>query len=83
MNQNATANAITDYPENQPISDNPKPFCERVTLRNGHVVLHGVTAAARWLGVTPASLSALARGVNAIPITWEQRARREFPELFQ
>lgn len=60
----------------------PKPFVERVTLRNGSTKLHGVSAAARWLGVTPASLSALARGVNAIPITWEQRARAEFPELF-
>lgn len=51
-------------------------------MSDGTVRLLGVSAAAAWLGVTPASLSALARGVNGIPITWAGRAREEFPALF-
>ena len=82
MVKDATRNVSLGGGSNQAICAATKPFCQRVTLANGKVVLHGVCAAARWLGVNPASLSALARGVNAIPITWEERARCEFPELF-
>ena len=80
--KDAKEHASTDCGEKQAICTTPTPYVERITLGNGRVILHGVTAAAKWMGVTPASLSALARGVNGIPITWEARARAEFPGLF-
>lgn len=83
MSETARENASTTPNDSQGFSGTSKPFVQRVVLLNGKVRLFGVADAARWLGVTPASLSALARGVNGIPITWEARARAEFPELFE
>ena len=60
----------------------PKPHVERWTLSTGAVRLYGVSAAARWLGVELQALSALAHGRNCFPISWEARARAEFPGLF-
>jgi hypothetical protein len=82
MNQDVRENDSSDTEEGQDISALPKPAVMRVTMPDGRVRLLGVSAAARWLGVTDAALSALARGVNGIPITWEARAREEFPGLF-
>lgn len=61
----------------------PKPYVQRVTRPDGSVVLVGVSAAARWLGVKQPTLSQLARGKNAFVIRWEARARAEFPGLFE
>lgn len=81
MSKTHTDNGNHTGSENQVFSA-PKPFVSRVLRPDGSVFLVGVTAAARWMGVKQPALSQLARGKNAFPITWEQRARTEFPELF-
>ena len=82
MSKTHKNNGNTDGAETQVICASPKPFVQRVQRPDGSVLLVGVSAAARWLGVKQPTLSQLARGTNAFPITWEKRARTEFPELF-
>lgn len=81
MSKTHTDNGTHKVADNQGFSTQ-KPFVSRVIKPDGSVLLVGVTDAARWLGVKQPALSQLARGKNAFPITWEARARAEFPELF-
>lgn len=82
MSKTHTDNGMTSEAATQVNLQRQKPFVSRVARPDGSVYLVGVTDAARWLGVKQPALSQLARGKNAFPITWEARARAEFPELF-
>lgn len=82
MNQTVDNNATAIANRTQAIYSAMKPCVARVDLPDGRVRLIGVCAAARWLGVSQPALSALAMRKNAFPITWEDRARAEFPEFF-
>lgn len=60
-----------------------KPHVERVVLGDGTVRLYGVSAAARWLGCSQNALSQVARGMPGRGERLANRARVEFPELFE
>ena len=58
-----------------------KPRVGRVTMPDGSLRLFGVSAAARWLGVAPASLSQTCRDIPNRGRKLRDRVAIEFPEL--
>lgn len=83
MYETHTNKATHTEEQKQAVYGVPKPFVTRVVMPDGKVRLIGVTEAARWMGVKQPALSTLAHGRNAFPISWEHRAREEFPGLFE
>ncbi|MCL2103914.1 MAG: hypothetical protein FWH21_02485 [Kiritimatiellaeota bacterium] len=64
----------------KPIVGKPKPI--RVPRPDGGVTFIGITDAARYLGCSPSSLSAVCRGVRNRGTRLLKRAKRIFPQLF-
>jgi len=63
--------------------DGTKPQPMRVVLPNGSLHLVGISAAARWLGCSQSALYAVVRGVPNRGTRLLNRARAEFPQLFE
>jgi hypothetical protein len=61
-----------------------KPAAYRLDAPDGRVVLLGVPAAARWLGLSKTTVRKIARGLTAeYSDSTVERVRDEFPALFR
>jgi hypothetical protein len=60
-----------------------KPQVARVVLPDGTVRYLGLAAAARWLGCSYGGLAMAVRGIPHRGERLRQRAREEFPGLFE
>lgn len=60
-----------------------KPQPMRFDLPGGGVHLVGISAAARWLGCSASALNAVVRGVPGRGTRLLNRAKAEFPQLFE
>lgn len=63
--------------------DGTKPQPMRFVLPNGSLHLVGISAAARWLGCSASALNAVVRGVPGRGTRLLNRAKAEFPQLFE